>query len=391
MKPAIIVVTFNRPESLKRILMSLYNAKYSTKDIPLIISVDYQDSVDHDEILSIANNFHWKYGNKEIVEHKTNLGLRRHILSCGDMSEKYGSVIVLEDDLYVSPYFYNYTIDAQSFYKLDENIGGISLYNHKVNFNVRIPFEPLPSKSDVYFLKIASSWGQSWTFTQWKKFRIWYNEINSTLDFEKVPKYVKGWPESSWLKFFIAYLEEKNLYFVYPKISLTTNFSDAGTHNKSKNTDFQVPLLIEKKDYFFEKLEKSINRYDSFFEILPEIIEKFDSNFSNKCFTVDLYGTKELSKVSTKYLLSSKKLKSTDNVLLKIGLDLKPFTMNVLMGVKGGFFNLSETKSFSENKQIEMINIDVFNYFFQKLSFKTFLKVCIDKIKNYLAKRGLVF
>lgn len=387
MKPAIIVVTYNRPNSLSRILKSLLIAKYEEADIPLVISIDYQDSENHDQVISIANDFDWEYGEKEIIEYKENLGLRKHIILCGDMSEKYGSIIVLEDDLFVSPYFYSYSLNTQSYYKHNQNIGGVSLYNHKINFNLRLPFEPLPSNSDVYFLKIASSWGQSWTFKQWRKFREWYNDVNETLEFEKVPKYVKYWPKSSWLKFFISYLEENDKYFVFPKTSLTTNFSDAGTNNKSKNTDFQVPLLIEKKDYIYENLEDSINRYDSFFEILPEILQQFVTKLKDEDFTVDMYGIKELNKIDTKYLLTSKKLKVNRKPLFSLGLDLKPFTMNVILGVEGTFFSFCKVQSFSESKKMEITNIDMFNYFFQKLTFKTLIKICKYKIIKHLANK----
>ena len=51
------------------------------------------------------------------------------MLQCGDISYEYGSVIVLEDDLFVSPFFYKYAVEAQEFYRDDNRIGGISLYN----------------------------------------------------------------------------------------------------------------------------------------------------------------------------------------------------------------------------------------------------------------------
>ena len=88
----------------------------------------------------------------------------------------YENIIVLEDDLFVSPYFYKYANDALKFYNKTESIGGISLYNHKRNFLNTIPFELIPDSNDVFFLQIASSWGQAWSKKQWLGFKNWYNK-----------------------------------------------------------------------------------------------------------------------------------------------------------------------------------------------------------------------
>ncbi|MEJ7683902.1 MAG: hypothetical protein WKG06_39795 [Segetibacter sp.] len=108
MKPAIVIVTYNRPASLQRLLSFLSKAVFDCSDVNLVISIDYHSSSKHDEVVKIANDFDWKYGFKKIIEHKSNLGLRAHVLSCGDLSEEYDAVIVLEDDIVVSPFFYKY-------------------------------------------------------------------------------------------------------------------------------------------------------------------------------------------------------------------------------------------------------------------------------------------
>ena len=105
-KPVIIVVAYNRPNSLQRLLNSLAQADYTGYDsITLIISIDYSNSP---EVISAAKNFTWEFGHKEIIKHSENLGLKKHIIFCGDLTEQYQSVIILEDDLVVAPAFYNY-------------------------------------------------------------------------------------------------------------------------------------------------------------------------------------------------------------------------------------------------------------------------------------------
>ena len=94
--PAIVVVTYNRPDSLMRLLGSLTKARYPV-GVPLIISIDGGDNREK-QVVKIAEEFPWPHGKKEVICHEKNLGLRKHILSCGDLTERYDSVIVLEDD-----------------------------------------------------------------------------------------------------------------------------------------------------------------------------------------------------------------------------------------------------------------------------------------------------
>ena len=168
--PVIVCVAFNRKKSLVRLLKSLDNAKYEEK-VKLIISIDKGDN---EEVVNYANKFQWNYGEKEIIYQEINLGLKKHILKCGDLTEKYGSIILLEDDLYVSPYFYDYAKQAINFYKEDENISQISLYKYPVNNFTKDMFLALEDGSDNFFMTVASSWGQIWTYKQWKDFRKWF-------------------------------------------------------------------------------------------------------------------------------------------------------------------------------------------------------------------------
>ncbi|HWV71967.1 MAG TPA: glycosyltransferase, partial [Pseudosphingobacterium sp.] len=286
MKPAIVIVGFNRPKSLERLLSSIRNGQYCHDDIDMVISIDYQNSEARREVLDIANKFSWNHGNKLVINHNENLGLRKHVLTCGDLTSQYQSIIMLEDDLVVSPYFYTYAQTMLSFYNNSPEIGGISLYNHKRNFCNKLPFEVLGERnSDVYFLQIASSWGQAWTAKQWKEFKEWYNK-GQQLDVEDlIPSEVISWPNSSWLKFFIKYLVVTNKYFVYPKNSLSTNFGDGGTHNLKSNSSYQVPLdLSDDPDLKLIPLNRSINVYDAFFEILPATLKKLNLQLIDRAF-----------------------------------------------------------------------------------------------------------
>ena len=61
MRPVIVVVAFNRPRSLQRLLTFLSKAQYPDKNITLIISIDRGDN---QNVLNIANDFVWEFGEK---------------------------------------------------------------------------------------------------------------------------------------------------------------------------------------------------------------------------------------------------------------------------------------------------------------------------------------
>lgn len=327
----IVVVAFNRPKSLDRLLKSLDQAIYDRNDVPLIISIDKGDN---QEVLNVANKYRWKYGKKIVIYQKENLKLRRHILKCGDYALEYGSIIILEDDLYVSPYFYDYAVKALSFSDRSDRIGGVSLYNHRYNMIASEPFEPMDDKFDNWYFQFASSWGEAWTKKQWQAFITWYNMNPEIEKMANLPQYVKNWPSSSWLKYFIAYLIDKDKYFIYPKKSLSTNFGDAGTHVNSSNTNFQVPLQQAKIDYSFSDLKQSSCIYDAYFENV-----ELRNIVAGKVTAVDLYGQKICMKsMGVDYILTRKELPY--KIIKCFGCFMRPHDSNIFQDISGNDFYL---------------------------------------------------
>lgn len=338
--PAIVVVAYNRERSLARLLESLAKAHYPNSEIQLIISIDY--SLSNHQILEMADEFIWSFGKKTVVYQDTNLGLRNHILKCGELSYKYGSIIILEDDLFVSPNFYNYSKSALEFCVSDKRIGGISLYNHQLNVHNKQNFSPLEDGFDNWYFQFASSWGQAWTSEQWQDFIKWYN-FNKNIDNDvNIPAYVRRWSEKSWLKYFIAYLVQNKMYFFYPRISLTTNYNDAGTHIGNDSTRFQVPILNNvKMDYTFSKIEESKSVYDSFYEniLIPNII-----GLDNENTTIDLFGTKQGFE---RYLITTKILNF--KIIKSFSKSLKPIEANVICSTSGNEIFLYDTNDVVKN------------------------------------------
>lgn len=380
--PAIVVVAYNRPHSLNRLLQSINNAIYEQKEIPLIISIDKSND---GRVEQIAEEFIWKYGKKIIIKHDQNLGLRKHIILCGDLSEEYQDIIILEDDMFVAPYFYDFATKALCFYKNEEKICGISLYSYDFSFNNYLRFVPIEDGYSTYFIQYASSLGQIWNKKWWNSFKNWYldnDEINKNLP---IPNSILNWPSSSWLKYFNAFMVEHDLYYVFPRLSFATNFSsDPGTHHKglNNNNNFQVNLLIGIPNDKFAKIEQSQAIYDVYFELKSEILKKWVKNLEEYEFEVDIYGTKEFNKINSEYLISSRFCKKP---IFAWDLNLIPNELNIR------FNNLGSNLYFGKKNNFRMnpinVNLTILRNYHKALQLRQYLKLLKQPIKNKLIQK----
>jgi hypothetical protein len=346
--PAIIVVAYNRDNSLARILESLNKASYPRVSVQLVISIDKSDNA---KVFEVADTFTWVHGEKKIIAHENNMGLRNHILACGGLSDLYEAVIVLEDDLIVSPAFYWYAFAVLNHYNDSPEVSGHSLYNYQYNQSAKLPHSIITDGFDTYFMMVPSSSGQMWSKVQWNRFMNWYNKNQSVTVNDFVPLDVAAWPETSWKKYFWKYLAETRTYFTFPTSAYSTNSGDIGSHHALKSNLFQVDLSLMKEGFNFPNTNSTINVYDQFFELLPSKImglEKYNNDVE-----IDLLGTKPIELINKKYCISSKKcnhpIESFDIIVFPVQLNL---LLNNTTQKKGGIIKLAETQTLS-NQQDE--------------------------------------
>jgi hypothetical protein len=341
------VAAYNRPDSLTRILGSIANTICPEGFEPeLIISIDNSGS---DDCYKVADKFEWIHGKKTVIHHERNLGLKDHILRCGDLSSRYDFIILLEDDLYVSRYFLDYAIKVANYYRDDNRLAGYSLYSYAFNETALKHFVPVDDGTDVYFMQLPSSWGQIWSQRHWQEFRKWLGEDYSPEIMETylVPENVVRWPDSSWKKLYIYYMVVNDLYFVYPRLSLTTNFMDAGTHHLSRDNYLQVALQSNSVDYKLIKLAESGSVYDPFCEFLPEKLVQLVRKYEGYNFEVDLYGTKPLRRLKKRYVLTSRK---SCNPLYAYSLSLKPHELNMVEDISGSDVFFARTSTINNDR-----------------------------------------
>ena len=367
---AICCVAYNRPDSLKNLFDSLSDSYYP-HDVPLIISIDYSGKND---VETFAKGYDWKYGEKRIIAHEKNLGLRNHILSCGDLLKEYDAVIILEDDVVVAPSYFYFTEQCVEKYKDNDAIAGISLFSFPLNHYNQVPFYPLKSDSDVYLMKIAQSWGQVWMKKSWKAFREWYDQHDDEFEvMPHLPEKICHWPKSSWLKYHVRYCIEKEKYFVYPYDSMTTDNVVPGVHCQTVTTYEQAHLMYGPKEGFV--LNPTV-KYDGFFEneAIPEWL-----GIDAKDICVDFYGYNG-NKLHKRFWLTREVLPY--KIVKSFALQMKPYEWNIIKDIPGEDLFLYDT-TIADNHKKEERTIEFARYIYPLTNAR---EVILSGIKFQLKK-----
>ena len=349
-KPVIVAVGYNRPDSLKRLMISLNQAVYPSEDITLIVSIDRSDI--WEEVQKAAESTGWKHGTLDIRVAPERLGLRKHILRCGDLSQEYGAAIILEDDLIVARNFYTYVQQALSFYENDPKTAGISLYSHAWNEHMDFHFMPQQNGYDTYFGQFSCTWGQCWSKDQWSSFKNWYLEHEDKLTVNSaIPEDIEHWGDRSWGKYFVYYLVETGRYYVMPYTALSTNCSEIGEHNGHVNATYQVMLMeCDHKDYRFPLYQDAV-KYDIFFErVFDPAVTLFSISSDDIC--INLNGSHR-DTMNKPYLLTSVK-DDRFRLIRSFGMQLRPIEQNILKDIPGSSLYLYQIPSDMKNVQLNV-------------------------------------
>lgn len=335
-KPPIVIICWNRPDSMRRLLDSVGRA-----EIPF--GVDLYICIDGDgdsACARLAEDLEWPNGNKRIIQQEEHLGLKNHVLQCGDICLDSGAAIYLEDDLLVSPSFYSYSFAALDRLGTEEKLAGVSLYSYSISENRFLPFIQAKGGHANYFMQFPSSWGQIFLGKVWKEFRKWIVEKSEAEIDELVPDYVSEWGRNSWKRMYLAFMIDQGLTFAYPVISQTTNYSEPGT-NSDRIGAFQVPLAEFHSTERIVGIDECKWHYDAWFEPTPETVLQLVPDFPDLEFEVDFFGNKERSAVTKPYLLTTR---DGENPIASWDAQLVPLVSNIVNDVKGDVIKLLPTE-----------------------------------------------
>lgn len=278
----VVIFVYNRVNTILKTLKYLKRDLLS-KDSDLIIYSDgpknYEDIIKINKVRDIIKKING-FKSLTIYESKENKGLAKSIINgVTETLKKYKKIIVLEDDLIISPYFLQYMNDALNLYENEENV--ISIHGFIYPVSKKLP--------DTFFIKGADCWGWATWQRGWdlfesdgKKLLKELEEKNLTFEFDFNGSYpytemlidqING-KNNSWAIRWYASAFLRNKLTLYPGKNLVGNIGmECGTHCKtSKNI-----TKIYKKRVKIVKIPIEEN-----LEVKKVIIDYFDNQKKEK-------------------------------------------------------------------------------------------------------------
>jgi len=273
----ILIFVYNRPEHTRLVLESLKGNFLAGQSELFIYADAAKNEEDKSDVEKVRSYIHTINGFAKIsiTEREKNVGLANNIIDgVTKIVNEYGKVIVLEDDLILSPYFLQFMNDALEVYKDDEKVGHV----HACEFFLN---DKLP---ETFLTQFTGSWGWGTWDRSWKNFNpdgaALLNELknknltkafdlNNSYGFTKMlRKQIKGL-NNSWAIRWNASLFLKNCYALNVGKSLVKNagFDGSGT-NCGDDNYISSNLYMQKINV--EKIEPSTEN-----EFARKVIEKY--------------------------------------------------------------------------------------------------------------------
>ncbi len=377
-KIAIVVIGYNRLLSIKRLLGSLLNADYPSKDIPLVISIDCSGN---EQLYDFVRDFEWPYGDKYLNIQKTRLGLQKHIFQCADLTEYFRAVILLEDDLYLSSSFYQFAIEAVAKYGDDNRIAEIALYRNNDNGYAGFPFEPMQNGADVFLWQDVCTSGEILTKPMWKKFTKWRDDIctDQIINATDMPAQIKGWARA-WSKPYNSFVVSTKRHVLFPYVSVSTNFGDSGEHSDTSTITTQVGLMYGCKQYNMPDAAELV-AYDLYTNN-ESLYEWLGLKHDELC--LDIYGQgRELN--NRRYLLSPKNLPY--KIIRSFGLSMRPIEMNVKYGIEGNGLFLYDTHTPAKCKKGGKYPFAFLRFYFNSVGVYHIWRYALLTFKNAVKRK----
>lgn len=337
MKLNIVITCFDRPEHLEKLLESLTFQSYKFEVCNIHLFVDYSEK--QNLIQKTINNFNNSCSNFNIYLRDTHFGLKKNVIFAIDQvfhSSGEDCLLLLEDDLILSKYAYQFINDSVRNFANNKEIFGISLYaQHKnpwngymIHYTNALPY---------VFYTLPSSLGSIIFKKNWNLFR---QKLNNDLIYDEaveIPKPLHNWQDSSsWKKQLSKYMVDKNFGYAYPKISYAAHLGSTGTHMLSKNNS-HLNSTFPMRYLHFECRFSELEQFDIFFENKMDLRKIL--NLKDNCkLIVDFYGEKPIL-YNESYYLTSKK---TKKIIRSFGFEFANPICNVLCNIDGDFFQLAK-------------------------------------------------
>ena len=188
----IVLFVYNRPYHTKQTIEALQKNKLA-KDSELFIYSDAPKNIEAkksvDEVREFIKNIDG-FKKVTVIEREKNWGLANSIIDgVTNIVNRYGKIIVLEDDLVTSPYFLKFMNEALEFYQNEKRVWHISAWNYPVNIDI---------KDDVFLWRVMNCWGWATWKDRWNFYEKDVDKIISTFSKQEIKRFNLDDTENFW-------------------------------------------------------------------------------------------------------------------------------------------------------------------------------------------------
>ncbi|WP_196596241.1 glycosyltransferase [Pectinatus frisingensis] len=276
----IILFTYARPDHTRKTIEALRKNIYAKDSNIYIYSDAPKDDSVKDKVDEVRMYLRTISGfkNIKVIERKENWGLANNIIDgVTNIVNKYGKIIVLEDDIVTSKYFLKYMNDALTVYKDVERVMAVSGYSY---------IEDEKNLPETYFLPVNTSWGwatweRSWAGFERNPQKLMDTYTNTQINMFNLYGAYNFWEQVilnargelyTWAVFFYEHIFSNSGLCVYPKYNMVTNIGFDGSGENCGNNVVTKKIVCDK---IIQKFSLEIKCDDMF---LIKLVQSFKKN-----------------------------------------------------------------------------------------------------------------
>ena len=282
----IVLFVYSRTDCLIKTVDALKN-NYQADESELYIFSDGPKDGQEEKINKVRSYIRTITGFKriEIIESPRNKGLANSIISgVTEIVNRYGKIIVLEDDLVTSPYFLKYMNDSLALYENESDVSCLCGYTYPICSTI---------KERSFFIRGADCKGWGTWKRAWDMFEIDAQKLKVILKKEKLQKkfnfdcaypymdmlqdQINGYIDS-WAIRWLASAIINNQLCLYPTRSLVQDIGmgiPGSTHCTMQTNYFEVEL--DSVTSSWEKI--SVSESKEMFELYAQYLLKLKGTF----------------------------------------------------------------------------------------------------------------
>lgn len=250
----IALFTYSRADHTQAAVESLLKNEEARNSDLYIFSDGPKTEAKTDAVAENRRYIHTISGFKSIhiVEREKNWGLANSLIAgITEIVNQYGRVIVVEDDLILSPYFLQFMNEALDRYADDDRVSAVSAF-----------LNPIKEKApDTFFLRYFACWGWATWKRAWDllnpdandllrklRWRVKDFNIGNTSDFYGMLYCQKLGLVDSWaIRYYASsYLADKLVLFPGHTLTVQNGIDGTGTHSGDGDTTYSGMRVADK-------------------------------------------------------------------------------------------------------------------------------------------------